>query len=44
MNIGEVVRELDVQPLQWPEPQALPQAEPAEAPAHPVQIPEEVPA
>ena len=44
MHIGEAVRELQVEPFQWPEPQALPQAEPAEAPARPAQIPEEVPA
>lgn len=40
MNIGKVLRELDVEPVEWPGTVPAP----AETPAPPVEAPVEVPA
>lgn len=39
MNLGEEIRELEVEPVQWPQPAEAPQPTPA-----PVEQPQEVPA
>ena len=45
MNLGEETRELQVEPLQWPQPRSLPHEEPATMPQTPATVPaEEVPA
>lgn len=36
MNLGEVIRELEVEPVAWPQP--APQERPQEAPAEPVPV------
>ncbi len=30
MNLGEEIRELQVEPVEWPQPQAVPAPEPVE--------------